>query len=284
MDTVRDLLKKYIFVYRVVLYISNIEFLMRQKLIFLSCFLVFTLPGSAQLWKMKKMEVSAGTGISQFFGDVGGFSQGENLLGVKDFILRQTRFNINGSARYRILNNFSVRANLATGIFHCSDAKGSNMGRNFEASTLFFEPSALAEYYILRNRVERTYHFMKGIGYRRPMKRLQLIDLYLFSGIGNIYYKVNPSDKLKSYMTGSGGSTMVIPGGIGVAVNTGDYYFSAELGGRYTFSDNIDGYTSKYSKSNDIYYLFNINLNYKIKTNSRGIPEFLASARKHRRR
>lgn len=257
---------------------------MRSLILATLVLITTTVSGYSQLWKMKRMEVAGGTGITQFFGDVGGFSQGENLLGVKDFILRQTRFNINGTVRYRIFNNFSVRANLASGFFHCSDAKGSNKGRNFEARTLFFEPSAIAEYYILRNKVERTYHFMKGTGYRRPMKNLQLIDLYLFSGIGNLYYKVKPSDKLQSYMTGSGGSTMIIPAGVGVTLNTGDYYFSAELGGRYTFSDNIDGYTSKYSKSNDIYYLFNINLNYKIKTNSRGVPEFLASDKKHRRR
>ncbi|MBE3095445.1 MAG: hypothetical protein IMZ52_10475 [Actinobacteria bacterium] len=30
--------------------------------------------------------------------------------------------------------------------------------------------------------------------------------------------------------------------------------FGVELGGRYSFSDNLDGYTSQYSSSNGVYY------------------------------
>ncbi len=231
----------------------------------------------SQLWKMKRLEVTGGIGTTQFFGDIGGFSQGENILGIKDFILSQTRFNISSSARYRILSPVAIRINLAGGYFHSSDAKGSNSGRAFESSTLFFEPSAIAEYYLLRNRAERTYHFMKGIGLRKQQKRSHLVDLYLFSGIGQLFYKVNPNEKLESYITGSGGHTLIIPAGIGASLNTGDYYFGAELGGRYTFSDNIDGYTSIYSKSNDIYFLLNLIFTYKIRTKENGLPEFIKS-------
>jgi len=226
---------------------------------------------------MKRLEVTGGIGTTQFFGDIGGFSQGENILGIKDFILSQTRFNISSSARYRILSPVAIRINLAGGYFHSSDAKGSNSGRAFESSTLFFEPSAIAEYYLLRNRAERTYHFMKGIGLRKQQKRSHLVDLYLFSGIGQLFYKVNPNEKLESYITGSGGHTLIIPAGIGASLNTGDYYFGAELGGRYTFSDNIDGYTSIYSKSNDIYFLLNLIFTYKIRTKENGLPEFIKS-------
>ena len=37
-----------------------------------------------RLWKMKRYEAVAGIGPSLFFGDIGGFSQGENILGFKD--------------------------------------------------------------------------------------------------------------------------------------------------------------------------------------------------------
>ncbi|MCA1741689.1 MAG: hypothetical protein LC630_04320, partial [Bacteroidales bacterium] len=55
---------------------------------------------SAQLWKMKRYEVMAGVGTSQFYGDVGGYTIGENALGLRDLTLKQTRFNVNGSFRY----------------------------------------------------------------------------------------------------------------------------------------------------------------------------------------
>lgn len=250
---------------------------MKQFLFIMLLLLLLQNTSYSQLWKMKRLEVTGGIGTTQFFGDIGGFSQGENILGIKDFILSQTRFNISSSARYRILSPVAIRINLAGGYFHSSDAKGSNSGRAFESSTLFFEPSAIAEYYLLRNRAERTYHFMKGIGLRKQQKRSHLVDLYLFSGIGQLFYKVNPNEKLESYITGSGGHTLIIPAGIGASLNTGDYYFGAELGGRYTFSDNIDGYTSIYSKSNDIYFLLNLIFTYKIRTKENGLPEFIKS-------
>ena len=53
--------------------------------ILLFCFIVsFT---SAQIWKMKRYEVVAGAGPSFFFGDVGGFSQDINILGLKGYYI-----------------------------------------------------------------------------------------------------------------------------------------------------------------------------------------------------
>ncbi|HEX2920290.1 MAG TPA: hypothetical protein VHO50_03900, partial [Bacteroidales bacterium] len=38
----------------------------------------------AQLWKRRRVEAVAGIGPSFFFGDVGGYSKKENVLGIKD--------------------------------------------------------------------------------------------------------------------------------------------------------------------------------------------------------
>jgi len=255
---------------------------MRKILVLIIILALYFTTGNSQLWKMKRLEVSAGVGTTQFFGDVGGFTPGENLLGFKDFILSQTRFNISTSARYRIISPVSLKLNLATGYFHSSDAKGSNEGRAFESTTTFIEPSVMAEYYFIRNSGEKSYHFMKGIGNRKQQSFFQLIDLYIFTGVGELSYKINPNDKLESYMKNSSGQSLVVPAGIGAALNTGDYYFGAELGVRYTFSDNLDGYTSVYSKSNDMYYLFNINFTYKIRTGENGLPLFMSSKRGRR--
>ena len=64
---------------------------------------------SAQLWKMKRYEATAGLGTSQFYGDVGGYSIGENAWGLKDITFKQTRFNVNGSFRYFFTDEIAAR-------------------------------------------------------------------------------------------------------------------------------------------------------------------------------
>jgi hypothetical protein len=46
----------------------------------------------AQIWKLKRYEVVVGLGPSFFFGDIGGYSQTKNILGIRDITLQQTRF------------------------------------------------------------------------------------------------------------------------------------------------------------------------------------------------
>jgi hypothetical protein len=58
-----------------------------------------------------------------------------------------------------------------------------------------------------------------------------------------------------------------------------DYNLGLELGGRYAFSDYLDGYTSQFSSSNDVYYFLNVTFTYKIRTNAKGVPSFLSKRR-----
>jgi len=50
--------------------------------------------------------------------------------------------------------------------------------------------------------------------------------------------------------------------------------FGVEFGGRYAFSDYLDGYTSQYSSSNDVYYFLNFVFTYKVRTGKNGWPSF----------
>ena len=76
---------------------------MIKRLILVCMVVLLSAPfATAQLWKMKRYEGAAGLGTSQFYGDVGGFTIGENALGLKDITFKQTRFNVNGSFRYFI--------------------------------------------------------------------------------------------------------------------------------------------------------------------------------------
>jgi hypothetical protein len=242
-----------------------------KKTIISAVLLLLTL-GSAkgQFWKMKRIEVSAGPGLTQFSGDIGGFSKGKNALGLKDFSFRQTSFSINLNGRYRVLNNVSARLDLNIGSFHSTDSRGSNENRGLESKTSFNEVAILGEYYFIKNKTENSFLMMKGR--RKPLLSfVELMDCYAFTGIGGLSYKVYPNSVLAEMNSGLDGFTVVIPLGAGISFHYSPQFdFGIELGSRFPFSDNIDGYTSQYSRSNDFYLLFNVNAIYKINTGKSG--------------
>ena len=62
------------------------------------------------------------------------------------------------------------------------------------------------------------------------------------------------------------GFTAAIPLGVGSTMATSpSITLGAELGFRYAFTDNLDGYTSQYSRANDVYYFFNFTFIYRLK-------------------
>ena len=104
--------------------------------ILLFCFIVsFT---DAQIWKLKRYEAVIGFGPSFFFGDVGGYSQGKNILGLKDLTFNQIRFNFNVNFKYRVTQDLNLRLSLTSGSLYATDVRGSNENRGFESSTLFY--------------------------------------------------------------------------------------------------------------------------------------------------
>ena len=247
---------------------------MRKFLMLIVTFFFLSSLANAQLWKLRRYELTAGIGTTQFFGDIGGYSQKDNLLGLKDFTFRQTRLNINTSMRYRILDNVALRANLAIGYFRSTDARGSNENRGFESRTFFFERALIGEYYFIKNKGENSFLFMTGN--RNPLQSIfSSLDFYFFTGFGGLSYNVKPNNILSPRATKTSGFTAVLPVGFGVNMIYSSYInFGLELGGRYSFSDNIDGYTSPFSKSNDIYYILNLTFTYKLKTSENGWPSF----------
>jgi hypothetical protein len=226
----------------------------------------------AQLWKLRRWEAEFGIGPSFSFPDVGGYTSGENFLGFKDLSYRQTRFDINGSLRYRLSRTFNTRLSFTYTMLHSTDDRGSNEGRDLESTTNIFEPAFMAEYYFIKNKYESSYLFLKGKGFTALLSSL---DFYVFAGIGGAAYSVNGNDALEERDLTNSGFTAVIPGGIGATlIYTPNINFGIELGGRYAFSDYIDGYTSQYSKHNDVYYTLNFTVTYKLKTSPKGLPSF----------
>jgi hypothetical protein len=250
---------------------------MRKFLLVFLTIIFVSLSAEAQLWKVRRLEATASLGTTQFYGDIGGYSPGKNLLGIKDFSFSHTRYNITTAVKYRILNDVSIRLNLAFGSFHSTDAKGSNEARGFESVTSFFEPSILGEYYLIKNKGENSFLQLKGS--RTGLQALfPALDVYVFTGVGGLSYKVKPNDKLAPFVTQPTGFTPVIPVGIGVNMfYNSNFNFGVELSGRFTFSDNIDGYTSAHSKSNDLYHFLNFTFTYKINTSREGLGSVFKS-------
>jgi hypothetical protein len=247
---------------------------MRKFLIIIVAIFSLSSIANAQLWKLRRYEVTAGIGTTQFFGDIGGFSKDENVLGFKDITFRQTRMNLSIAMKDRILDELSVRLNLASGYFHATDVRGSNVARGFESRTMFFEPSLLGEYYFIKNKGENSFLLMKGKG-NGPESIFSMLDFYVFTGFGGLSFNVSPNDLLAPLATKTRGFTAIFPAGVGVnMISSGYFNFGLELGGRYSFSDNIDGFTSPHSKSNDVYYFLNFVFTYKVKTGKNGLPSF----------
>jgi hypothetical protein len=236
---------------------------------------VLTVPfAGAQLWKMRRYEITGGFGPSFFFGDIGGFSRSENVLGIKDMSILQTRFDINGSVKYRILRDVNARVSFTYGLLHATDKRGSNPARGLEASTRIFEPAIIGEYYFIKNMAENSYLFIRGKE-KFIIELIKSLDFYAFTGIGGVSYKVKGNDALIDRGIETGGFAAVIPAGLGATlIFSPNLNLGVEVGGRYAFTDFLDGYTSQYSKANDVYYFFNFTVSYKLKTGPNGLPSF----------
>jgi hypothetical protein len=249
---------------------------MKRPLLILILLCIISQYGEAQLWKMRRWEASGGIGPTFFFGDVGGYSNGENILGIKDMTFLQTRFNVDLNIKYRISQTVNARFSFSTGLLKATDERGSNQDRGYEASTTYFEPALIGEYYFIKNKMENSYAFInKGRSFLKTF--FTSLDFYVFSGIGGMSYSVDGNDSLVNNPNGfdSGGFTAVIPVGLGTTmIFNPSINFGIEVGGRYTFSDGLDGYTSQYSSHNDVYYFLNFVVTYKMKTAKNGLPSF----------
>src|SRR5512133_1592481 len=134
---------------------------MKRVLLLIMAFHLLSLSAKCQLWKLRRLEISGGIGTTQFFGDIGGYPNTKNILGLKDFTFKHTRYNLNTNLRYRFGETVSARLNLMFGILHSTDARGSFISRGFEETTTFFEPSIIGEFYFIKNKGENSFVFLK---------------------------------------------------------------------------------------------------------------------------
>lgn len=250
-----------------------------KRLILLLMLGLLVMPhAEAQLWKSKRYEATAGLGTSQFYGDVGGYTIGENALGFRDITLKQTRFNVSGTFRYFIIDEVAARLSLSYIMLHATDSRGSNESRGYAALTSIFEPALIGEYYFVRNRERNSYSFQtfQGRARNRLKDFFNSIDVYALAGVGGASYSASVNEALALRDQKNRGFTAVIPIGLGAKLTYNpNILFGVEFCGRYSFSDYLDGYHSpRFSARNDVYQTFSFTFNYRIKTAHNGLPKF----------
>ena len=228
----------------------------------------------AQKWKLRRYEGLFGVGFLNYFGDIGGAPTSENWLGIKDLSIKDTRPSFYLGARYKIRPNIAVKMNLMYGYITGDDEGGKNSDRGYKFSTSLFEPSFQAEYSLISEEQRRRTSAM--FNKRGMMNNYSQINVYLYAGIGAVFFNPKVNEAMQAspnYDPNHSKIGIVFPAGVGVKyVISQKWSVGAEFGVRLTTSDYLDGYTSPYSKANDLYYFGNIQGIYRIKTSREGFP------------
>jgi hypothetical protein len=232
--------------------------------------------GYSQKWKLTRYEGIIGIGTTNFFGDVGGYPNGNNLYGLKDISLLSTRPSIYLGARYKIRQDQSIKFNLIFAWLNRKDNPSISWQntRKYSFNTFALEHSLQYEYSFIK---EDRHRFSFALFNRRGMlNNYSKIGFYGFAGLGGLLYLPG----LKGFVPSNNetqktslGYTMVFPVGVGVKmIYNNRYAFGFEFGGRYVLSDYVDGLSTKFSHYKDVYYFGVFNLVYRIKTSIRGRP------------
>ncbi|MFN8207180.1 MAG: DUF6089 family protein [Bacteroidales bacterium] len=250
---------------------------MRRRILFL--FLLALIAGNAhaQRWKVLRYELTEGIGTTNILGDIGGYSRGDNLLGIRDFNFAQIRPSLDLGVRFRLYERQVIRLNLNYGYAYGTDQGSANDARNYTYTTNLFEQSLVYEYYLITEEQKKK---SASIYNRRGMlNNFSKFGVYVFGGFGvaEAFVKNGKGFTPGSIETiDSRAATLVLPLGVGVKYILDERIgIGFEFGGRYTFSDMLDGYTSTISKGNDTYFLGSLHLTYRIKADRDGYPAFL---------
>jgi len=210
---------------------------MKKLLFFLIGSFLLNLTVDAQAWRMRRYEAVFGMGTTHYFGDIGGWSKDENILGLRDIDFTQVRPSLYVGFRYKLYEDFALKLNLIYGYLHGDDADNANSSRNFKFYTSIFEPSIQVEYAFIKEKEAMSYLMMKG----RGMSQFHpSISSYVFLGLGGAFFKVTEKENLQNVDLEYTPAALVIPVGIGLkfGLNT-KWLIGFDLGGRFTTSDYI---------------------------------------------
>lgn len=232
-------------------------------------------PVFAQKWKLTRYEVIVGIGTTSFFGDIGRSQTDEKWLGLNNIRLLQTRPSLYFGARYKLQQEQAIKLNFTFAWINANDVGFAESARGYRFNAFFSEQSIQYEYSIITE--DRKEYSFALFNKRGMINNYSKFNIYFFGGLGGLLYKpwfngnISKTGDLPLKITGY---TLVIPVGIGIKyAYSNRYFFGFELGGRYAFSDHLDGIDTKgYSKHNDMYYFGIFNVIYRLRTSNKGYP------------
>lgn len=255
-----------------------------NKHIALFIVLIFVFNVNAQRWKLTRYDFQSGLGINAPQNDIVGVKQYtlDNFFGLEEaFAFRNMGLNGVASMRYRITLKSSVKLSLEGGLMRGSD-KYDSLTRPHprKYNTFFFEPSVRYQYSLIpESEIGTRYSIMDYRGGIPARAKNKILSLYVFGGIGGLFFKPFVNDVIKNYGAEYSESLMkilVIPVGFGVKKPLSSRHsIGIEIGARYTLfksSDFIDGIKPKASKTGDLYGNINVLWSYKLRTAKNGLP------------
>lgn len=216
----------------------------------------------SQIWKLQRYEVWGAVSIFQYFGDCGGTSSTNDLMGLKDISISANRPGLSFGGIYRVDTRWYMQVSNSFGFIAQTDKGSRNEARNFSFSTIVNETSVQGMYFFIKES-DRSYSF----SYKEALRGInQLFSLYAFAGFGSIYYRVTPKDALvNSPRFVNKHLSMAIPIGVGAKFTfTPSFSVGVDLGRRWTTTDYLDGFTSTFSTHKDAYYIMNFKLYYRL--------------------
>ena len=231
--------------------------------------------GNSQRWKLRRYEAVFGVGFLNYFGDIGGAATNDNWYGIKDLSIKHTRPSLYLGTRYKIRENMGLKLNFMYGYIAGDDEGSKNSDRGFAFTSSIFEPSIQYEYSIISE--EKRYSSSALFNKRGMINNYSQINLYLYAGIGGVFFNPKVNDALENYYVYDPNhpkSGLIMPLGIGLKyVINQNWSVGGEFGIRLTTIDYMDGYSNpKFSKANDLYYFGFINGIYRIRTSKSGVP------------
>lgn len=209
--------------------------------------LVFALLLSTLLSAQYKWDYGFGLGASNYLGDMGGKQKTRRNF-VSDMKLAETRWDVNGFARYKFNQRLSVKAQLAYLRIQGDDALSSNTGRharNLNFRNDIFELSVTPQVtYYENNDLGSSYRFRLGF------------KAYVFAGVGVFHHnpKASYNDEWVALAPLKTEGVKYSLWQFSVPIGTGFYFtlkkkhrLGFEYNWRLCFTDYLDDVSTKYA-------------------------------------
>lgn len=248
------------------IFVSRIGFGMKKTILTILLTVVISTVSFSQQWKTAPLELFGGVSLHQYFGDIGGSPGESSYLGLLDFKFSMLRPGLNLGARYQIMKPLTLKVSYSFGVLSETDKNSRYHDRNFAFNTIINQIAVGAEFYLIPESDENYYYSIMQIrgGLRHYHKPF---SLYTTLGVGGLFLNVTPRESLvhSPRFDNSRKFTLSIPMGVGAKYALiPKIQVGAEVLLHLTLTDHLDGYTTKFSTFNDIFYTANLTATYKI--------------------